>query len=40
MLILSEKDKWNIAHMRKEDTKYLVYPNLMTMEEAKKFMKT
>ena len=38
MIILSDDDKFNISHMRKEDTKYLSYPDKMSIEKAKKFM--
>jgi len=38
MLILSEEDKYNISHMRLQDTKYLSYPENMSEEKAKEFM--
>ena len=38
MVILSAKDKENIASMMPEDTKYLAFPDGMNKDEATKFM--
>ncbi len=39
MLVLSDEDKFNISHMDTKATKYLSYPESMTKEEAREFMK-
>jgi hypothetical protein len=38
MVILTEDDKFNIAHMAPEATKYCAYPETMTPKEAEKWM--
>jgi hypothetical protein len=38
MIILTEKDKFNIAHMAPEATKYCAYPDTMRPEEIEKWM--
>lgn len=40
MLILTKEDKKNIKNMSKLNDKYLQYPDTMSDEEAKAFMKT
>ena len=40
MVILSDKDKANIANMKDTAHKYLIYPSHMTEEQAREFMKT
>ncbi len=40
MVILSEKDKENIANMDPKATKYCEYPDSVPKEEIEKFMKT
>lgn len=40
MLILTKEDKKNIKNMSKLNDKYLQYPDTMSDEEAKVFMKT
>jgi len=39
MVILSDKDKWNIEHMEPEMQKYLSFPDDMNPDEARAFMK-
>ena len=39
MVILSDRDKYNISHMSPEATKYLSYPEQMSEKEALEFMK-
>lgn len=40
MVILTDFDKQNISQMPAEAKKYLSYPDTMTEEEAREFMKT
>ena len=40
MVILTEKDKENIFNMFPTATKYCCYPDNLTEEEIRKFMKT
>lgn len=40
MVILTEQDKINIRNMIPEATKYCMYPEIISIEEIKKFMKT
>lgn len=38
MVILEDQDKENIKNMHPESTKYCMYPDSMSPEDAKKFM--
>lgn len=38
-LILSDEDKWNIAHMPDEMSTYCVYPDTMDPDEALEFIR-
>jgi hypothetical protein len=40
MIILSDTDKSNIANMLPKATKYLSYPDSMSVEDATTFMET
>ena len=39
LLILSDKDKCNIAHMHPDATRYLSYPKSMSSESAVKILR-
>ena len=39
MVILTEQDKKNIANMLPDATKYAMFPDKMTEEEVKEFMR-